>query len=50
VETKRHSTPTSNPHPNCKVWWIEHRGLELLCCLRARTACHHWWKNEFPSL
>ena len=29
---KRHSTPTSKPHPNCKVWWREHHGLEMLCC------------------
>ena len=21
------------PHPNCKVWWREHHGLGLLCCL-----------------
>jgi hypothetical protein len=50
VEKKRHSTPTSKPHPNCKVWWREHHGLELLCCLRAWTACYHQRKNEFPSL
>ena len=29
---KRHSTPRSKPHPNCKVWRKEHHGLELLCC------------------
>jgi hypothetical protein len=23
VEKKRHSTPTSKPHSNCKVWWRE---------------------------
>jgi hypothetical protein len=23
---KRHSTPTSKSHPNCKVWWREHPG------------------------
>jgi hypothetical protein len=32
VERKRHSTPTSKPHPNCKVWWREHHDLGLLCC------------------
>jgi hypothetical protein len=41
VEKKRHRTPTSKPHPNCKVWWMEHHGLGLLCCLRAWTACYH---------
>uniref|UniRef100_A0AAZ3QEJ1 Transposase Tc1-like domain-containing protein n=1 Tax=Oncorhynchus tshawytscha TaxID=74940 RepID=A0AAZ3QEJ1_ONCTS len=50
VEKKRHSTPTSKHHLNCKVWWREHHGLELLFCLRAWTACYHRWKNEFPSL
>ena len=50
VKIKRHSTWTSKPHPNCKVWWREHHGLGLLCCLRAGTACYHRWKNVFPSL
>ena len=47
---KRHSTPTSKPHPNCKVRWREHHGLGLLCCHRAWTACYHRRKNEFLSL
>ena len=47
---KRHSTPTSKTPPNCKVWWQEHHGLGMLCCLRAWTACYHRQKNEFPSL
>uniref|UniRef100_A0A8K9UYT4 Transposase Tc1-like domain-containing protein n=1 Tax=Oncorhynchus mykiss TaxID=8022 RepID=A0A8K9UYT4_ONCMY len=47
---KRHSTPTSKPHPHCKVWWREHCGLGLLCCRRAWTACNHRRKTEFPSL
>ena len=46
----RHSTATSKPHPNCKVWWREHHGLGLLCYLRARTACYHRRKTEFTSL
>ena len=33
VGKKRHSTPTSKPHPNCKVWWREQHGLGLLYCL-----------------
>ena len=49
VEKKMPSTPTSKPHPNCKVWWREHHGLGLLCYLRAWTACYQWQKNEFPS-
>ena len=47
---EKHSTPTSKPHPHCKVWWREHHGLGLLCCLRAWAACYHRWKNVFPSL
>jgi hypothetical protein len=27
VDKNRHSTPTSKPHPNFKVWWREHFGL-----------------------
>uniref|UniRef100_A0AAQ6IF44 Transposase Tc1-like domain-containing protein n=1 Tax=Anabas testudineus TaxID=64144 RepID=A0AAQ6IF44_ANATE len=38
---KRHSTPTSKPHPHCKTWQREHHGLGLLCCLRAWTDCCH---------
>jgi hypothetical protein len=47
---KWHRTPTSKPHPNCKVWWREHHGLGLICCLRVWTDCYHRRKNEFPSL
>ena len=47
---KRRSTATSKPHPNCKVWWREHHGLGLLCCLRAWTACYRQRINEFPRL
>ena len=50
VWRKRHSTPTSKPHPNCKVWWSEHHGLGMLCCLRTWTACYHRQKNSFPRL
>ena len=48
VEKKRHSTPTSKPHPNCEIWGRGHHGLGLLRCLRAWTDCCHRWKNEFP--
>jgi hypothetical protein len=36
VEKKRHSTLTSKPHPNYKVWWREHHCLVLLCCLNRK--------------
>jgi hypothetical protein len=29
VWRKKDSTPTSKPHPNCKLWWREHHGLGL---------------------
>ena len=50
VEEKRRSTTVSKPHLNCNVWWREHHGLGLFCCLRAWTACCHRQKNEFPSV
>ena len=46
---KRHSTPKLKPHPNSKVWWREHHGLGLLCCLRDWTACYHRRKKWIPK-
>ena len=39
------NTPTSKSYPNCKVWWSEHHGMGLLCCLRSWTACYHQRTN-----
>ena len=39
---KRHNTPTSKPYPNCKLWWREHHGLGLLCCLSLLSLTEKW--------
>jgi hypothetical protein len=47
---KKEKLTNINLIPHCKLWWREHHGLGLLCCLRAWTACYHQRKNEFQSL
>uniref|UniRef100_A0AAZ3NY09 Tc1-like transposase DDE domain-containing protein n=1 Tax=Oncorhynchus tshawytscha TaxID=74940 RepID=A0AAZ3NY09_ONCTS len=33
---KRHSTPASKPHPNCKVWWRECHSLGQLAIINRK--------------
>lgn len=45
LEENKHCTLTQKPHCDCEAWWREHRGLELLCCLKTVQSLREQFKT-----
>lgn len=41
----KHCTLTQKPQCDCEAWWREHRGLELLCCLKTVQSLREQFKT-----